>query len=113
MKHKEPIGKARQPKVPSPGQFVRQGEQRGQESFRLSSITTYRRADPSNAKVANCMTNMAIDYTQQKDVIPARFFGPTKTGGPEGRGTTNKSGKPAHCLPGIVVGSGDDDKGRY
>lgn len=95
---------------PGASTFVRGGEQTNREIIPHSSISTVRRVDPDNPAMANCQFNMARDFTSQAAVVPPGAARGANKGAPV---PMNASGKPAHALPNIVVGAGQDDKGIF
>jgi hypothetical protein len=98
------------PRNPGADYFVRGGEQRNREVRNQSAITTYRRVDPDNPKLANCVPFMAKDFTEQLNVVPV---GVANGANHKGETTMNAGGKPAMTLPNIQVGAGQDDKGKF
>ena len=102
------------PRHPSPNYFVSGGEQKNRESLRKSAVTTYRRVDPDNVEMANCVPNFARDFTEQMKIVPVGKGRALvrSAGAKDNLRTMNEGGKP-FATPGITVGAGEDDKGIF
>lgn len=107
------MSKTSNPRFPSAEGFVRGGEQKNRERRPQSSITTMKRVDPDNPYMANHQVNFVCDFTEQKAVVPDGMIKGLARNENRPPRTMNASGKPAHALPGIVVGAGQDDKGNF
>lgn len=95
---------------PGSDELVRGGEQKHRERIIQSAITVVKRVNPENPGLANFMTNMVMDFSDQRPEVPkhspsARNHAPLQT--------INKDGKAAMGLPNTVIGAGEDDKGNY
>lgn len=99
------------PRDPGASYFVRGGELKGREHHRISGNTIFRRVNPANPALANCNPNMAIDFSEQRPIMPSKFHAARSD--KQDLRTMNRSGKPAEALGGIVIGAGQDDKGRF
>ena len=92
--------------------FVRGGEVKGREAVRRSTQTTWRRANPPNMTLAECVPNFVFDYAKQKALQPHIVKG-LKGSEEHPLRCANLDGKSATYVGKIVVGSGSDDKGKF
>jgi hypothetical protein len=99
------------PRTPTPDEFVRGGQVKGREAIRRSTQTTWRRANPDNPRMANVIPNFVYDFTEQRKEVPSNLVRGLDGNSHPVLRSTNMDSKPAMCLPNISVGSGQDDKG--